>query len=161
METVVLRFANIYGPRQDHNGEGGVVAIFCKRLLERRPLTVFGTGEQTRDYVCVTDAADAFLAASLCQIRGAGSRGPSVFNIGTGVETSVVRLVELLSSIANCKPEVAFAAARPGEAIRSVLDARLAASELKWRPKVALHDGLAETYAWVQTDLLESKQAPL
>ena len=149
LETVTLRFANVYGPRQDPFGEAGVVAIFCKLLAERQPLTIYGTGRQTRDYVYVADAAEAVYAAATKALPAAGSLDARAFNIGTGIETSVIELAETLAGIAGNAPDLRFAPARKGEADRSALDISRAAQLLQWTPHHTLRDGLAKTYAFI------------
>ena len=136
-----LALANVYGPRQDPNGEAGVVAIFAGLLLSDRPCTVFGTGEQIRDFVYVADVADALLAAAE---RGDGQ----LFNIGTGVGTSVNDLYRTMAAIVGGPDDPERGSARPGELDRSVLDATRAAGELGWRPVTGLDDGLQATLDW-------------
>lgn len=148
METAVLRFANVYGPRQDPHGEAGVVAIFCNRTLSGEPLTVFGDGEQTRDYVYVKDVARANVAAATRPIPPAGRLDARAFNIGTGVETTVLELAEAIQAAAGRSVGVALAPARPGEQARSAVRIDKARGLLGWTPATSLHDGLAETYAW-------------
>jgi UDP-glucose 4-epimerase len=148
LETVVLRYANVYGPRQDPHGEAGVVAIFCNRILEGRPLTVFGDGRQTRDYVFVGDVARANLAAATCALPPAGRLDARGFNIGTAIETSVTMLATTLARVANSSVAIEHAPARPGEQQRSSVKIDKAAAGLDWRPTVALEAGLSETYAW-------------
>ena len=147
-ETLALRYTNVYGPRQDPHGEAGVVAIFCGRLLEGRPLTVFGDGEQTRDYVFVEDVARANVAAVTKPLPEAGSVDARAFNIGTSRETSVLELANVLGSIAGSTAPVEHAPARAGELQRSAVRADKAADWLGWRPAVTLRDGLARTYEW-------------
>ena len=149
LETVTLRFANVYGPRQDPFGEAGVVAIFSKLLTEGRPLTVYGTGRQTRDYVYVADVADAVFAAATANLPDAGSLDARAFNIGTGVETSVIELAETLAAVAGVKANLQFAPARKGEADRSALDVSRAARQLQWTPRHTLREGLARTYEFI------------
>lgn len=149
MENVAMRFGNVYGPRQDPHGEAGVIAIFAQRLFDRRPLTVFGTGRQTRDYIYVADVANAFYVAATKPLRPSGLLATRAFNIGTAVETSVNELVQTLSGIAGVRAEVAYAPQRAGEVERSVLDPGKAQRELGWRPDVSLRQGLALTYEWV------------
>jgi UDP-glucose 4-epimerase len=134
-----LRYSNVYGPRQDPHGEAGVVAIFCGRMLTKTPCTIYGDGQQTRDYVYVGDVARANLAALNIPVSGA-------FNIGTGIETSVNQLFGSLARIAGCSESPTWAAQRPGEQRRSVLSPARAASELGWCPEVALEDGLKRTF---------------
>ncbi len=148
LRSVTVRFSNVYGPRQDPHGEAGVVAIFCGRVRAGQPLTVFGDGNQTRDYVYVGDVADAMLrAADYHPPRSAGMNARA-FNIGTGVATSVVDLASALMTAAGRTVPVEFAPARPGELQESSLTIDKAAAELGWRPSVSLSQGLANTYAW-------------
>jgi UDP-glucose 4-epimerase len=146
MDCVALRYGNVYGPRQDPHGEAGVVAIFCDRILTGRAMTTFGDGEQTRDYVFVKDVARANLLAATVDLPPVGKLDARAFNIGTGVETSVNRLAELLNRAAPSPVPVERAPARAGELQRSVLQVTKAAEVLGWRPEVTLEDGLAETY---------------
>jgi UDP-glucose 4-epimerase len=148
LETVALRFGNVYGPRQDPHGEAGVVAIFCGRLIEGRALTVFGDGTQTRDYVYVTDVADATFRGATRALPAAGKLDVRAYNVGTGIGTSVTRLAEVLSRSAGKVPTLEHAPRRPGEQQDSVVDVTKAARELEWRPVVSLEDGLARSYEW-------------
>jgi UDP-glucose 4-epimerase len=148
LDTVVLRFANVYGPRQDPHGEAGVVAIFCARLLSSRPVTIFGDGRQTRDYVYVKDVALANVAAARGTLPPAGRLDERAFNIGTGVETTVNDLAATLGAAAGGAPVVEFAPARPGEQLRSAIIVDKAATVLGWRPRMTLRDGLGDTYKW-------------
>jgi len=136
-----LRYANVYGPRQDPHGEAGVVAIFCRRLLDGKPCTVFGDGRQTRDYVFVGDVARANLLAAERRFDGA-------LNVGTGVETGVVELYGHLARAAGVSRPPEHAPARPGEQRRSCVDPAAAGKALGWKPQVALADGLARTLEW-------------
>jgi UDP-glucose 4-epimerase len=146
--TAVLRYANVYGPRQDPHGEAGVVAIFCGRLLDGRPLTVFGDGLQTRDYVYVMDVARANLAAATVDLPPAGRVDVRAWNIGTGVETTVIELAETAMRAAGKTVAIEHAAARPGEQRRSAVSIAKAKAGLGWTPRATLADGLRETYAW-------------
>jgi UDP-glucose 4-epimerase len=148
LETVALRYANVYGPRQDPLGEAGVVAIFCERLLGLRPLTVYGTGEQTRDYVHVVDVAAANALAARAAIPVAGRLDERAINIGTGLATSVLALAATLQRAAGSTLPVDFGPPRAGEQQRSFVSIQKAARVLGWTPKVRLAQGLAETYAW-------------
>jgi UDP-glucose 4-epimerase len=143
LEPVSLRLGNVYGPRQDPHGEAGVVAIFCNRLLAGEPVTIFGDGRQTRDYVFVEDVVDAFVAGG-DHPDAPGAR----LNIGTGVETSVLELYDALRAVAGFGDEPAFAPARPGELARIALDCAAAGRVLGWTPKTDLAAGLARTWAW-------------
>jgi UDP-glucose 4-epimerase len=139
IDYVALRYSNVYGPRQDPHGEAGVVAIFCGHILAQRPCTIYGDGEQTRDYVYVGDVARANLAALSTPASGA-------FNIGTGRETSVNQLFHVLARIAGINEPPTFAPMRPGEQRRSVISPARAASELGWQPQVTLEEGLRRTF---------------
>jgi UDP-glucose 4-epimerase len=139
IDYVALRYSNVYGPRQDPHGEAGVVAIFCGHILTRQPCTIYGDGEQTRDYVYVGDVARANLAALSTPASGA-------FNIGTGLETSVNQLFHALARIAETNQSSAFAPMRPGEQRRSVISPARAATELGWQPQVTLEEGLKRTF---------------
>ena len=151
LEYAALRYSNVYGPRQDPHGEAGVVAIFSTRLLEEQPLTVFGTGEQTRDYVYVGDVVAANLLLSDATLPPAESLDDRGFNVGTSRETSVLALAETLMRAAGSTMPIQQAPARPGELKHSSLDiARLRA--LGWEPRMDLEEGLAETFAWIRAD---------
>jgi UDP-glucose 4-epimerase len=141
IKAACLRYANVYGPRQDPHGEAGVVAIFSGRLLDGKPCTVYGDGKQTRDYVFVQDVARANLLAAEAGFDGA-------LNVGTGVETDVVELYGHLARAAGVTRAPEFGPARAGEQRRSCLAPRLAFARLGWRPEMALGDGLARTYEW-------------
>jgi UDP-glucose 4-epimerase len=151
LDAVVLRFGNVYGPRQDPHGEAGVVAIFCGRLLDGRPLTVFGDGRQTRDYIYVGDVASAFLTAAAAPLSPPERLDARAFNVGTGVETSVIELAEMLRRAAGASAPIEFAPKRPGELARSVLAPAKAAEKLGWTASTPLERGLKETYAWFAT----------
>jgi UDP-glucose 4-epimerase len=138
---VSLRYGNVYGPRQDPHGEAGVVAIFLGALADRQQATIFGDGRQTRDYVYVGDVARATVAAL-------GQEG-GVFNVGTGVETSVLDLWKLCRRAAGSNAEAEHAPPRTGELQRSALDPGLAAEQLGFAPFVGLEDGLAATWEWI------------
>jgi UDP-glucose 4-epimerase len=142
-EHVALRLGNVYGPRQMPHGEAGVVAIFMGLLRDGGTPTIFGEGLQTRDYVYVGDVVDAMLRA-LEQDGG-------IYNVGTGVETSVVGLYDAIRAASGVDREPAFAPARLGELQRSVLDASLAERELGWRPEHTLAGGLAATWEWISS----------
>jgi len=142
-EHVALRLGNVYGPRQMPHGEAGVVAIFMGLLRDGGTPTIFGDGSQSRDYVYVGDVADALV----CALEPSGG----VYNVGTGVETSVVALYGAIEAAAGINREAAFAPARLGELQRSVLDASLAERALRWRPRHSLGEGLAETWAWISS----------
>jgi len=134
LEFSALALANVYGPRQNPHGEAGVVAIFADRLLRDEPVTIFGDGEQTRDFVYVDDVVDAF-------VRAASRGGGLVCNIGTGTETSVNLLFATMADQAGSIRAPDHAPARPGELDRNSLDVARAAIQLGWRPWTELGDG--------------------
>ncbi len=139
-----LRYANVYGPRQDPHGEAGVVAIFTGRLLKNEPCTIFGDGSQTRDYVYVGDVARANLLALTSDYVGA-------LNVGTGVETDVVQLHAGIARAVGSTLPATFAPPRPGEQKRSCIDPRKAGEVLGWKPQVTLDEGLARTAEFFRT----------
>lgn len=191
MKYVVLRYANVYGPRQDPEGEAGVVAIFCRKILRGQRLIIYGDGEQTRDYVYVEDVARANLLALDYPARqsvespqsvesveskratasaesvevighienGAPTRSrlnrlnglKSVFNVGTGVETSVNALAATLLEAADADCPIMHQPARPGEQLRSVIDPSRADQVLGWKPAVPVIDGLSAVLAWFRS----------
>jgi UDP-glucose 4-epimerase len=134
-----LRYANVYGPRQDPHGEAGVVAIFCGNLAADRTSLINGSGEQTRDYVYVEDVARANVLA----LESAVPTG--AYNVGTGVETSVNRLYDLLVDISVKDLSPRHGPAKPGEQLRSSVDPSKLEQLLKWRPEIGLRDGLEQT----------------
>jgi UDP-glucose 4-epimerase len=140
LSTIGLRLGNVYGPRQDPLGEAGVVAIFCGALLQGRTPRVFGDGKQTRDYVYVGDVVEAMLAAG-------DSSAVGTFNIGTGVETTVLDLGRMISSACDRPFEPQIAPPRPGEVQRIAIDSTRAARELGWTAGTSLEDGLERTAA--------------
>jgi len=148
LEYAALRYSNVYGPRQDPHGEAGVVAIFSTRLIEGQQLTVFGDGEQTRDYVFVGDVVAANMLLTDRQMTRANSLDDRGFNVGTGVETSVVGLARSLMEAAGRETPVVHAEARAGEVRHSSLDASRMRG-LGWESRVGLVDGLRETYDWI------------
>ncbi|PYP05410.1 MAG: UDP-glucose 4-epimerase [Gemmatimonadetes bacterium] len=145
LETVALRYSNVYGPRQNPHGEAGVVAIFAHRVLAGQPLTVFGDGGQTRDMVFVQDVVEANLAASQVALPSADGVDGRAFNIGTGIETSVNDLAATLVTIGGRRVEIRHAAERPGELRRNALAVDKAAQGLGWRARVPVGDGLRRT----------------
>ena len=150
IEHVAMRFGNVYGPRQDPHGDAGVVAIFCTRILEGKPLTIYGDGLQTRDYVYVGDVARAVFLGATLPIPAAERIDARAFNVGTGVGTSVVDLAKHLQEAAGTSTEILFAPKRPGEQQESFLDASKARTLLGWEPNVPLSEGLARTFAWAE-----------
>lgn len=144
--AVALRLANVYGPRQDPHGEAGVVAIFSRALLEGQPATINGDGLQTRDYVFVGDVVDAFVVALKSDVRGS-------YNVGTGVETDVLELYQLVAAAASSSASPLHGPPRPGEQRRSCLDATLIRSQLGWEPRVSLEQGIPETVRFFRSQL--------
>jgi UDP-glucose 4-epimerase len=142
MRCVALRYANVYGPRQDPHGEAGVVAIFAQKMLRGEAPTIHGDGAQTRDYVFVDDVVRAnMIALANHHARGA-------YNIGTGVETSVVALAKHIADAAGFKGEIRHGPAKAGEQKRSALDASRAQKELGWSVTSPLSVGIHPTVDW-------------
>ena len=137
-DVVALRYANVYGPRQDPLGEGGVVAIFCAHARRDEPAAVFGEGRQTRDFVYVDDVVDANLAAAE---RG---RAGHAYNVGRGEETSVLELATMVGVSVEHRPP------RAGEVLRSCLDPSLAGRDLGWKAAVGLAEGIDRTHDWMR-----------
>ncbi len=138
-----LRLSNVYGPRQDPTGEAGVVGIFCGRALRGERPTVYGDGGQTRDYVYVGDVAEAFRTAARTDRAG-------IWNIGTGHETSVLDLIEVVGKAAGRAVDPEFAPARAGEVLRSALAVGRARDELGWSARTGLADGVRAVYEWIE-----------
>jgi UDP-glucose 4-epimerase len=152
-EGIAMRYANVFGPRQDPKSEAGVVSIFVSRLLAQQPLTVFGDGRQTRDYIFVKDVARAnVLASTLPAPQGAEFDTPA-FNIATSVQRSVLDLTQSVGEVmGQKKPQVEFAPPRAGELFRSALDVRKAKKVLGWSPDYVFEDGLRELVDWFKTE---------
>jgi UDP-glucose 4-epimerase len=151
-EAVAMRYANVFGPRQDPKSEAGVVSIFVSRLLENRPLTVFGNGLQTRDYVFVRDVARANVLASSAAIAAGDGIDATAFNIATATQTNVLELAEMVAKVMGRKPEIEFAPARAGELFRSSLDVSKARRVLGWKPEVGFEDGLPQLVDWFRKE---------
>ncbi len=149
IQSVSLRYSNVYGPRQNALGDAGVVAVFADRLLGGRHLTIYGDGHQTRDFVYVADVARANVLAATEPLPPLGDLDSRAFNIGCGRETPVVTLAETMRRFVGVgnKP-VEFQSARLGEVRRSALDCSKATRVLSWVPKMSLEQGLEATYAW-------------
>ena len=141
----VLRLANVFGPRQDPAGEAGVIAVFCAGVLAGRSPIIYGDGTQTRDYVYVGDVVRAFMAA-------ADAERPGTWNIGTGIETSVLDLIDTIGEIAGRAVTPEFAAARPGELLRSAVAPGWAGKDLGWRPLTPLASGMRNVYRWIEAE---------
>jgi UDP-glucose 4-epimerase len=138
LSTISLRYGNVYGPRQDPLGEAGVIAIFCGKLLEGGRPTIFGDGKQTRDYVFVGDVVDA-------NLRAADSDATGPYNVGRGVQTSVLDIVEALAKQSSNGFEADHAPARTGEVQHIALDASRTQADLGWEAQVDLDEGLRRT----------------
>lgn len=145
IEAAVLRYSNVYGPRQNPHGEAGVIAIFSKRIAAGEPITIFGDGKQTRDMVYALDVAEANVRAATATLPRLTSLDARAWNIGTGVETTVNQLAELLAQGAGKQANIVRAPARAGEILRSALATDKAARELNWRPRTPLAEGLRAT----------------
>jgi len=139
----ILNFANVYGPRQDPHGEAGVISIFTKKFVSGKKPIIYGTGEQTRDFVYVGDVIDAL---HKCM----SSEENHILNIGSGVETSVLELVSTIGAALNFESEVIFKPAREGELLRSVLDCSLAKESINWKAETSLEEGISEVINWVK-----------
>jgi UDP-glucose 4-epimerase len=136
-----LRYANVYGPRQDPHGEAGVVAIFSQRLLAHEPVIINGDGEQTRDFIYVEDVVRANVLAVTTDLRG-------IYNVGTGIETSVNVLYAYLAKHTGSTQRPRHGPSKAGEQQRSVLDNRKLQAATKWTPTVSLDEGLRHTVAF-------------
>lgn len=141
---VVVRPANVYGPRQQADADGGVVAIFCQAVLRRAPVIIEGSGQQTRDFIYVTDVAQGIVAA----LR----QGQGVYNLATGEEVSIRQLILHLTTLIGQVPAVKYGPARPNDITRSCLDNKKASRDLNWQAVVPLLDGLRQTLHWYKTN---------
>ncbi|MDZ7631760.1 MAG: GDP-mannose 4,6-dehydratase [Gemmatimonadaceae bacterium] len=153
LDTIALRFANVYGPRQDPHGEAGVVAIFAQRILAGTPLTAYGDGLQTRDYVFVGDVARAIVLAAGTSLPAPGKLDDRGFNIGTGIETTVIDLAAELQRAAGTTVPLENAAARAGEQRQSCIAIGKAGEHLGWTPQVTLPEGLKATIEFFRTQV--------
>lgn len=141
LKYVALRYANVYGPRQDLKGEAGVIGIFSKKFLAGECPTIYGDGKQTRDFVFVDDVVGANILAMKKDATG-------VFNIGTGKETSINEIEKMIRSAAGAKMKCARGPAAAGEERRSSLDATAAKKAFGWKPTVPIEEGIKKTVAW-------------
>ncbi|MGG3887191.1 NAD-dependent epimerase/dehydratase family protein [Brevibacillus panacihumi] len=147
LQTLGFRFSNVYGPRQDARGEGGVIATFISRIIAGQPLHVHGDGNQTRDYIYVEDVADAIFRASYSPLTG-------IYNLSTGTEFRVTEIVELLKA-----PQVEHVEKRPGDIERSVLDNTLIKRDLDWTPMYSIQEGLERTYRYFEQEWAKAEAA--
>jgi UDP-glucose 4-epimerase len=150
-QGIAMRYANVFGPRQDPKSEAGVVSIFVSRLLAGQPLVVFGDGRQTRDYVFVKDVARANLLASTVRTPN-GDIDASAFNIATSIQRSVLDLAASVGEVMRQKPVIEFAPPRAGELFRSALDVSKAKSALGWTPQHVFENGLRELVDWFKKE---------
>lgn len=150
LEYSIVRLANVYGPRQDPHGEAGVVAIFAKAMLAGKPLTIFGDGNDERDYVYVGDVVDAIVRAS-----NGSHQGP--FNVGTGIGTSTNRIFELVAQHCGHNEEAVHGAPRAGDINRISLDSSKANRELGWSVEIDIESGLERTVEWFKQQPIDSR----
>jgi len=150
LDFTVLRYPNIYGPRQNPHGEAGVNAIFIGLMLEGKRPRIFGDGNAVRDYLFVSDVVDA-------NVRALDQGGGEIVNLGTGVGTSVNDIVRELKVILNFREDAIYDAPRPGEIQRIYLDASRAKRVLGWEPKVSFAEGLRRTVEWTRANPLPVK----
>jgi UDP-glucose 4-epimerase len=148
LDYVALRYSNVYGPRQDPDGEAGVVAIFSTRLLTGDELHIYGDGEQTRDYVFVGDLVRANLMASDLPARSGGGLDDLAFNVGTSVATSVLKLADVLEEVSGLRSGRRLQPPREGELRHSTLNTNKLRLQ-GWEPQVSLQDGLRATFQWI------------
>ncbi|MFQ5482955.1 MAG: NAD-dependent epimerase/dehydratase family protein [Nitrospinaceae bacterium] len=141
LSSIVLRYSNVFGPRQNPHGEAGVVAIHCHRLTKGKPPLIYGDGEQTRDFISVKDLVPVNLAALHPDLRG-------IFNVGTGRETTVKALTETLVRLSGRQASIDLQPARPGELRRSAIDPGKIRERCGWQPKHSLEEGLLETFRY-------------
>ncbi len=146
LECIALRYFNVYGPRQRYDAYGNVIPIFVHQILQGEPLTIYGDGEQTRDFVSVHDVVQANLLAAQAQgLSGA-------FNIGSGTSVSINQLVGLLEQVTGQKIKVQYAPPRPGDVRDSLADIRAARAHLHYEPRIDLASGLEEYIEWVRAE---------
>lgn len=148
MDATVFRFANVYGERQGEKGEGGVVSIFCKLLSQRQGITVFGDGNQTRDFVYAGDIAQAI-------IRALPLKGYHTMNVSTGQETSINDLIRSFEKAVGYTVPVQYTAPRTGDILRSVLSNEALKRDLGFVPAMDLEEGIRRTYDWYRSQWME------
>lgn len=146
LTCISLRYGNVYGPRQDPDGEAGVVAIFAKGMIQNDTVRVFGDGENVRDYVYVEDVAEA-------NVNCVTHEDSDIFNIGTGTGTTVNRLFETMAKVSGYDRKPVYEEPRPGDLRVSILNSEKAQEKLKWRPKVCIEDGLVKTIDFFREEL--------
>jgi UDP-glucose 4-epimerase len=160
IRSISLRYANVYGPRQNPHGEAGVVAIFIGALLEGKRPIIYGDGHQTRDFVHVQDVVRSNVLALNLLLQKGDLTGPAsaALNIGTGRETSVLQILDEVASIMSSSQECQFEPPRQGEIRRSVLDIGRARTVLSWTPSITLEEGLRETAAWFSAENVQMRK---
>lgn len=141
LQVVTLRYAHVYGPRQQTDGEAGIVASFIQQMLNNQQPIINGNGRQTRDFIFVDDVVQANLAVMGQEVQG-------IYNVGTGVETSINELFRLLASLTGAPCKEVHGPAKPGEPMRSVIDPSRLKQEVGWEPEVGLTEGLEKTVAY-------------
>lgn len=151
LNYISLRYSNVYGPRQDPFGEAGVVAIFIQKMLNGERPVINGDGGQTRDFVYVGDVAHANILALMNDVP------ENIFNIGTGIETSITMVFKQIKTIFNSSLQEIFCQAKPGEQRRSVIDCTKAGAVLHWQPEVPLIDGLKKTYEYFNKEAFKNQ----
>ena len=147
IEFTILRYANVYGPRQSMTGEGGVVSIFCKKILKGEMPVIYGNGEQTRDFVFVKDVAAA-------NVKAIENGNHEIINIGSNKKTSIKELYKLLSSLHSTNVSPIYQPARQGEILHCRLDNTKAKQTLQWEPNYSLKEGLEETLIYYRSEFL-------
>lgn len=151
LEYVILRYANVYGPRQDPFGEAGVVAIFSRRMLEGKEAHIFGDGYQERDFVFVKDVANANLLALDFKLNIKSSLDP-IFNVGIGIGTNVNTIFDFIKKFTGYQGKPVYKPPRPGEVYKIYLDNKKIQSDMGWKPSVNLEEGLKLTVEWFKTN---------
>ena len=151
LNTCILRYGNVYGPRQDPHGEAGVVAIFCQKLLNKSQAIIFGNGEQTRDFIAVQDVTQANVLALTHSLTG-------IYNIGTGKETSVNELFHHIAQMDGNNASAQYAPARKGELQRSVIDPGKFQKNTNWKPAMPMQEGLGKTYEFFSSQIKHDSQ---
>ncbi|MGG1617638.1 NAD-dependent epimerase/dehydratase family protein [Paenibacillus sp. NRS-1782] len=146
----ILRYSNVFGPKQDHVGEGGVVSIFINKMLKNESLIIYGNGEQTRDFIYVQDVVNANIAAIDSEING-------VFNVSTNTTISLNELVRIMSEFNSKKVELTYQENRVGDIIHSCLDNSSAILHLSWKPKYSLEEALKETFDYYRSEAFNNE----
>lgn len=145
IKYTVLRYANVYGPRQNYLGEGGVIPIFINKILNKESVTIYGSGRQTRDFIFVKD----IVYANTLAINHGDNE---IFNIGSKTSINLIELVDILAKITNNIPEIVYEIERPGDILHSCLDNTKALVNLGWEPRYSLEEGLEETISYYVTE---------